>query len=71
MQTYCYENQALLKTFPKLCLLLYKADVLEEGAIMNWYNVSHSPKGKTVFLDSMKEMVDWLKSADEEEEEDE
>lgn len=70
MQNFCYEHQALLKTYPKLVLLFYKGDVIEEEAIMDWFNKSHSPKGKTVFLQSMQELVDWLKNAEEDEDDD-
>lgn len=41
-------------------------DVLTEQAILKWYNESHIPKGKSVFLAQMKKMVDWLLTAEEE-----
>ena len=44
-------------------------DVVTEQAILKWYNDSHLPKGKTVFLPQMKKMVEWLKTAEEESEE--
>lgn len=69
LQGLCYENQALLKLFPKFCMLLYKGEVVEEDAILSWYNKDHSSKGRNIFLESMKEMVDWLQSAEEEQEE--
>lgn len=51
----------LLSTFS--CLLL--ADVLSEEAILKWYNESHLAKGKSVFLEQMKQFVEWLKNAEE------
>lgn len=71
IQNYVYANQIFLKIFNKIILLLYKADVLEEDSVHEWYTTSHSPKGKSVFLEQMKEMIDWLKSAEEEEEDEE
>ena len=41
-------------------------DVVTEQAILKWYNEAHLPKGKSNFLEQMKEMVDWLKTAEEE-----
>lgn len=70
IQTYCYNQQIFLKIFSKICLLLYKAEVLEEDAVLAWYRTSSSSKGRSVFLEQMKEMVEWLENADEEEEED-
>jgi len=44
---------------------LYSADVLSEDAIIKWYNGGHSTKGKNVFLEQMKKMVEWLQNAEE------
>lgn len=66
MQNYCYENQNFLKIFNRLILLLYKAEVLGEDAVLVWYERAHSAKGKMVFLEQMKQMVDWLRCAEEE-----
>ena len=41
-------------------------DVVTEQAILKWFNDAHLPKGKSNFLEQMKEMVDWLKTAEEE-----
>ena len=41
-------------------------NVVTEQAILKWYNDAHLPKGKSNFLEQMKEMVDWLKTAEEE-----
>jgi len=74
IQEYCYENMNFMKVFQKIILLFYKTDVLGEDSIINWYNGAHSSKGKSIFLEQMKKMVEWLKNAEEEsgsEEEDE
>ena len=41
------------------------ADVLSEDCILKWYKEAHSPKGKTVLLEQMKKMVEWLQNASE------
>ena len=41
------------------------ADVLSEDSIIKWYKGAHSSKGKSVFLEQMKKMVEWLQSAEE------
>eukprot|EP00042_Codosiga_hollandica_P019339 m.59568 g.59568 ORF g.59568 m.59568 type:complete len:425 (+) comp49257_c0_seq1:344-1618(+) len=71
LQVYCYENQALLKSFQKIVFNLYQADVLSEEVILHWYTKSHSPKGKTYFIEQMTKFVEWLKHAEEESDDDE
>jgi len=68
MQEFCYDNMNFLKVFSRIVVLFYKADVLGEDAILKWYNESHSPKGKSVFLEQTKSFVQWLKNAEEESE---
>ena len=41
------------------------ADVLSEDTIIKWYKGGHSSKGKNVFLEQMKKMVEWLQNAEE------
>lgn len=41
-------------------------DVITEQAILKWYNEAHIAKGKSVFLEKMKPMVEWLQTAEEE-----
>uniref|UniRef100_A0A3B5M6U7 W2 domain-containing protein n=1 Tax=Xiphophorus couchianus TaxID=32473 RepID=A0A3B5M6U7_9TELE len=65
IQEYCYDNIHFMKAFQKIVVLLYKADVLSEEAILKWYNDAHLPKGKSVFVDQMKTFVEWLKNAEE------
>jgi len=45
-------------------MLLYQRNVFSEAAIMDWYNHSHSAKGKTVFLDQMADTIKWLQTAE-------
>ncbi|MFT7814991.1 basic leucine zipper and W2 domain-containing protein 1-A-like [Arapaima gigas] len=71
IQEYCYDNIHFMKAFQKIVVLLYKADVLSEEAILKWYNDAHVPKGKSVFLEQMKKFVEWLKNAEEESESEE
>ncbi len=64
-----------MKLYNKFAVLLYKggpefrilwsADVLSEEAILEWFERGHSPKGKTVFLEQMQQLVDWLRNAEE------
>ena len=46
-------------------ILYFAADVLSEDAILKWYREAHSQKGKSVFLEQMKKMVEWLENAEE------
>lgn len=68
IQDYCYENMNFLKAFHKIIVLLYKADVLTEDIIIEWYKRGHSNKGKSVFLEQTKPFIEWLTSAEEESE---
>ncbi|XP_066301183.1 eIF5-mimic protein 2-like isoform X1 [Branchiostoma lanceolatum] len=69
IQNYCYDNIQFMKVFPKILVLFYKADVLSEDAILKWHKDGHSTKGRSVFLEQTKELVEWLQSAEEESEE--
>uniref|UniRef100_A0A8C8HIY7 W2 domain-containing protein n=1 Tax=Oncorhynchus tshawytscha TaxID=74940 RepID=A0A8C8HIY7_ONCTS len=71
IQEYCYDNIHFMKAFQKIVVLLYKADVLSEEAILKWYTEAHVAKGKSVFLEQMKKFVEWLKHAEEESESEE
>lgn len=66
IQEYCYDNMNFMKLFQKIIMLLYKTDVVGEDAIIKWYKSDHSAKGKSVFLQQMEKMVNWLQSAEEE-----
>lgn len=41
------------------------AEVLSEEPILKWYKDAHLAKGKSVFLEQMKKFVEWLKNAEE------
>lgn len=66
IQEYCYDNMNFMKVFQKIILLMYKTDVLSEDTVLKWYKGGHAAKGKSVFLEQMKKMVEWLQSAEEE-----
>uniref|UniRef100_A0A8C5F4N0 W2 domain-containing protein n=1 Tax=Gadus morhua TaxID=8049 RepID=A0A8C5F4N0_GADMO len=65
VQEYCYDNIHFMKAFQKIVVLLYKADVLSEEAILKWYSEGQQNKGKGMFLEQMKKFVEWLKNAEE------
>ncbi|XP_056145226.1 eIF5-mimic protein 2-A-like [Lampris incognitus] len=71
IQEYCYDNIHFMKAFQKIVVLLYKANVISEEAILKWYSEAHVAKGKSVFLEQMKTFVEWLKNAEEESESEE
>ncbi|KAG5843183.1 hypothetical protein ANANG_G00185790 [Anguilla anguilla] len=68
VQEYCYDNIHFMKSFSKIVVLFYKADVLSEDTILRWYKEAHASKGKSVFLEQMKKFVEWLQNAEEESE---
>uniref|UniRef100_A0A8C9RWN4 eIF5-mimic protein 1 n=1 Tax=Scleropages formosus TaxID=113540 RepID=A0A8C9RWN4_SCLFO len=68
IQEYCYDNIHFMKSFSKIVVLFYKADVLSEEAILKWYKDAPAAKGKSVFLEQMKKFVEWLQNAEEESE---
>jgi hypothetical protein len=45
--------------------LFVRADVLSENVIQKWYKDGHSVRGKILFLDSMKKVIEWLQNAEE------
>ena len=49
-----------------VCFLNVSVDVVGEDAIIQWYKTGHSPRGKSVFLNQMEKMVEWLQNAEEE-----
>uniref|UniRef100_A0A8C7S6Y1 eIF5-mimic protein 1 n=1 Tax=Oncorhynchus mykiss TaxID=8022 RepID=A0A8C7S6Y1_ONCMY len=65
IQEYCYDNIHFMKSFSKIVVLFYKADVLSEEAILRWYKDTHTTKGKGVFVEQMKKFVEWLQNAEE------
>jgi len=71
VQEFCYENMNFLKSFQKIIMLLYKTEVVSEDVILKWFKDGHSSKGKSVFLEQMAKFVEWLRSAEEESDEEE
>ncbi|KAF8784790.1 Basic leucine zipper and W2 domain-containing [Argiope bruennichi] len=68
VQEYCYDNMNFMKVFEKIVVLFYKTEVLSEDVILKWYKESHSPKGKSIFLDQTRKFIEWLQNAEEESE---
>jgi len=68
IQNYCFDNQQFLKIFYRIIVVLYKDDVVGEDAIIKWYTSTHSSKGKSAFNQQLQKMVEWLKNADTESE---
>ncbi|XP_055732901.1 eIF5-mimic protein 1-like [Salvelinus fontinalis] len=68
IQEYCYDHIHFMKSFSKIVVLFYKADVLSEEAVLRWYKDTHTTKGKGVFVEQMKKFVEWLQNAEEESE---
>lgn len=68
IQNYCFDNQQFLKIFYRIIVMLYKEDVVGEGAILKWYGTTHSSKGKSAFNQQLQKMVEWLQNAETESE---
>ncbi|KAI6656830.1 Basic leucine zipper and W2 domain-containing protein 1-A [Oopsacas minuta] len=66
LQDFCYDNIEFMQLFHKIILLLYMHDVIVEDAVLKWFYEVHIDKGKNMFLENMKRMVDWLDTALEE-----
>lgn len=66
VQDYCYSNMTFMKAFQKIIMLFYKTDVISEQVILKWYKQDYSVKGKMMFVDQMKQFVEWLQNAEEE-----
>lgn len=66
VQEYCYSNMTFMRAFQKIIMLFYKTDVISEQTILKWYRQDYSVKGKMMFVDQMKQFVEWLQNAEEE-----
>ncbi|VEN35271.1 unnamed protein product [Callosobruchus maculatus] len=66
IQDYCYSNMTFMKAFQKIAMLFYKTDVISEQTIFKWYKQDYNVKGKMMFVEQMKEFIDWLQNAEEE-----
>jgi hypothetical protein len=71
VQTTCYDDPALLKTFPEAVRHLYDKDVISEETVLSWYKRGTNPKGRAVFVKELEKFVQWLQEAEEESEEEE
>ena len=70
VQTSCYDDPALLKTFAEAVRHLYDKDVLSEETVLTWYKRGVNPKGRAVFVKDLEKFVQWLQEAEEESDED-
>ncbi|CAH1112602.1 unnamed protein product [Psylliodes chrysocephalus] len=66
VQDYCYSNMTFMKAFQKIIMLFYKTDVISEQTILKWYKQDYNVKGKMMFVEQMKEFINWLQNAEEE-----
>lgn len=66
VQEYCYSNMTFMRAFQKIIMIFYKTDVISEQVILKWYNQDYNVKGKMMFVDQMKNFVEWLQNAEEE-----
>ena len=66
----CALKQPLvLAVFSKVVMLLYNADIVEEGAILEWYKAfceSEQSGKKAELLAAIKPVIEWLQNAEEE-----
>ena len=62
----CVESESHAKILPVILSSLYQAEIVEEDAVLSWYEMSSGP-----VRDSAKPFVDWLNEAEEDEEDDE
>ena len=63
------QHPNLTAIFAKVILLLYNADIVEEGAIMEWYSKfqsSDSSLKQQELLISVRPVIEWLQNAEEE-----
>lgn len=69
-QRSCYEDAILMKAFSPIVQLLYKNDVVSDGAILYWYTKGAGFQGKSHFIKSLEPFVKWLQEQSDDEEED-
>ena len=74
------QHPNVLSVFPKIVLLLYNADIIEEAAVLEWYSrlqgAAESPSGfsgskKQDLIMSIQPVIEWLENAEEETSEEE
>ncbi|KAG4091989.1 ARM repeat-containing protein [Neocallimastix lanati (nom. inval.)] len=66
VQKSCYEDVKLMKHFRHAIYCLYQGDVLSEAAILYWSEKAMLPSGKAVFAKQMAPFIEWLKTAEDE-----
>lgn len=67
------QQSNIMSIFPKIILLLYDAEIVEEGPITDWYltklqGAEHgfAPAKRQELLSRMKPVIEWLENAEEE-----
>ncbi|XP_011404029.1 PREDICTED: basic leucine zipper and W2 domain-containing protein 1-like [Amphimedon queenslandica] len=70
IQSYCAKSPVFINLFPRIILNFYKKDLISEQAILKWHEDAFLPDKKDTFLSQMNKMVEWLKTADEESDDD-
>ena len=72
VQSQCYENYSLLKTFVNMIQLLYQADVVSEDAVRAWFKGGNHvmQRGRQEFVNQMTPFIKWLDEAEEDSDDD-
>ena len=74
MTEHALKQPLVLSVFPKVVMLLYNADIVEEGAILKWHRdfcESEQSGKKAELAAAVKPVIDWLQNAEEESSEEE
>ncbi|KAI8369361.1 nucleotide-diphospho-sugar transferase [Radiomyces spectabilis] len=74
IQKHCASQSALGKLFLGTLQLLYNMDIIEEDAIMQWYDSEASQNGSAAEIalrEKATKFIDWLNEAEEEDSDDE
>ncbi|KAI8920162.1 armadillo-type protein [Powellomyces hirtus] len=71
VQQMCYEDGRFQKQFRTIVKCLYDEDVVSESAILYWFEKGAGQQGKTLFQKQLEPLVQWLKSQDDEDSEEE
>lgn len=66
VQDYCYSNMTFMRAFQKIIVMFYQAEVISEPVIFKWCREDYNVKGKMMFVDQMKDFLEWLQNAEEE-----
>lgn len=63
------KSSSVMATFPKILLLLYNMDIIEETPIIVWHNElsqADPTQHRKELLDKVQPVIEWLKNAEEE-----